>query len=214
MNLHPHYADEDDEDKEEFFILDSQSITLPATYFSSGIISTLISNPLNVYMVQVLNVDPSIQTTIKLLETIPSSLKIVFGFTSDAFPIFGLNRKPYIIIGMAMWSFFLLIYSVLRYDNICLLAICVMISQMGLHLMDCMVETMIVVRSKLFEKPEDRGALQSTCYSLKYAGQLIGSVLGAILCNEKTWGWGLSFYRISFLLAIIPPLLILPSIYK
>jgi sugar phosphate permease len=203
-----------EEDKEKYFLFDLHSIAIPTTYFAIGVVSSFVTNPLNIYMVQALDADPTIQTTIKMLETIPWSFKIIFGFVSDAFPIFGMNRKPYLMIGMILWSSFLLVYSVLMSENVFLLSLCVIMSQMGLLQMDVMVDTLLVIRSKQFESEEDVGGLQSTCYALKYSGQFLGAILGTILCNEEAWGWGLSFYQISFLLALIPPILIVPFLYR
>lgn len=62
-------------------------------------------NPLNIYMIQSLNAQPSQQNTLVILMTIPWSFKLVYGFFSDVFPIGGLRRKPYLVAGYSVSSF-------------------------------------------------------------------------------------------------------------
>ena len=44
------------------------------------------------------------QTTMSILSILPASLKIIFGFLSDNFPIFGYRRKPYMILDWILTS--------------------------------------------------------------------------------------------------------------
>ena len=54
---------------------------------------TFMTTPLNIYMVQVLDAEPQDQNVINILITLPWSIKLIFGFLSDAMPIFGMRRK-------------------------------------------------------------------------------------------------------------------------
>jgi hypothetical protein len=38
-------------------------------------------------------------------------------------------------------------------------------------------------------------------------------IIGASVCNEKSWGWGLSFPQVAFLNGIIPFVLVTPYMY-
>ena len=58
-----------------------------------GIIMTFMTTPLNIYMVQVLDAEPQDQNVINILINLPWSIKLLFGFLSDAMPIFGMRRK-------------------------------------------------------------------------------------------------------------------------
>lgn len=60
---------------------------------------SFVINPLNIYMVQTLDAQPSQQNTLSILMTVPWSFKLVYGFLSDVLPIGGLRRKPYLILG-------------------------------------------------------------------------------------------------------------------
>lgn len=65
---------------------------------------SFVINPLNIFMVQGLNAQPSQLNTRIILMTVPWSFKLVYGFLSDVFPIGGLRRKPYLIIGYMVSS--------------------------------------------------------------------------------------------------------------
>ena len=54
---------------------------------------TFMTTPLNIYLVQVLNAEPQDQNVINILINLPWSIKLLFGFLSDAMPIFGMRRK-------------------------------------------------------------------------------------------------------------------------
>jgi MFS family permease len=194
-------------------LYNANNIGLAMTYFVVGINAALLLTPLNVYLVKNLNAEPSVQVTMSILQIIPWSFKLVFGFISDAFPLFGQKRKPYLVIGIIICSSFSMLYTMVMEDSVIMLAITVFMSTLGLIQMDVMADTMVVLRSKC-EKPIDKGKLQSTCYAIRYWGRFIGAILGALLFNKAEWGWGLSFFQITLLLGIIPPVLILPFIYK
>lgn len=83
------------------------------------------------------------QTTISILSTLPWSLKLVFGFISDVFPIFGLHRKPYLTLGAIIYSFFSVLYAISEKDDVVLLAGSLFISTLGMIMLDVMADTMV-----------------------------------------------------------------------
>jgi MFS family permease len=58
---------------------------------------------LNVYPLD-LGATEAQQATLGLVVMMPSTLKIVFGFVSDNFPILGYRRKPYMLLGWLVVS--------------------------------------------------------------------------------------------------------------
>lgn len=54
-----------------------------------------------------------------------------------------MNRKPYLIIGLFIYSFSMYSYSFLSNDNIIHLAICLFIGTVGLIMMDVIADTMV-----------------------------------------------------------------------
>lgn len=67
-------------------------------------VDSFVANPLNIYIVQTLNAQPSQQNTLVVLMTAPWSFKLIYGFLSDVCPIGGLRRKPYLAFGYLLSS--------------------------------------------------------------------------------------------------------------
>ena len=124
-----------------------------------------------------------------------------------------MQRKPYLTIGALLYSIAFMTYGIVGIDNITMLSICVFFGTLGLIQMDVMADTMSVQRSK-FEHEEQRGHMQSTFYSIRFFGGLIGAIVGASICNVDTWGWGLSFHQVSFLVGLVPFVLVMPWLYR
>ena len=85
----------------ELQLLRKENIAIPACYLLVGILQGLSGPLMNVYPLD-LNATEAQQTTISTLKSLPASLKLIFGFISDNYPIFGYRRKSYMIIGWAM----------------------------------------------------------------------------------------------------------------
>jgi hypothetical protein len=49
------------------------NVAITFTYFSVGIVGSLLVTPLNVYLVNFLNVEPKMQNTLTILQTLPVS---------------------------------------------------------------------------------------------------------------------------------------------
>jgi hypothetical protein len=188
------------------------NLAIPMAYFSVGMVSSLLATPLNVYMVEFLNAEPAMQNTIGILKTLPWSLKMVFGFVSDACPINGNHRKPYLVTGSLIYSSALLTYALCGIHNAVFLAVCICVGTMGLIQMDVMADTMCVERSK-YEEEESKGQMQASCYSVRFTGSVVGAMVGALVSNQKQWGWGLTFLQVAFLNGIIPLVLVTPLLW-
>jgi predicted branched-subunit amino acid permease len=68
---------------------------------------------------------------------------------------------------------------------------------------DVCTDTLAVERSR-YEPDAIRGSLQTSCYTIRSFGSIIGALLGALLYNSSTWGWGLDISQCFFLSGIIP----------
>lgn len=188
------------------------NIAIAMSYFAVGFTNSFILTPLSIYLVYNLNAEPQMQTTISILSTIPWSLKLVFGFISDVFPIYGLHRKPYLTIGAIIYSLFSVLYAISEKDDVVLLAASLFISTLGMIMLDVMADTMCVERSR-FEPDDIQGQMQSSYYSIRFGGGLIGSVLGTVVSNKDIWGWGLTFKQVLFINGCIPFFLICPFLF-
>ena len=85
----------------ELQLLRRENIAIPACYLLVGILQGLSGPLINVYPLD-LNATEAQQTTISTLKSLPASLKLIFGFISDNFPICGYRRKSYMFIGWAI----------------------------------------------------------------------------------------------------------------
>ena len=200
-------------------LFEPTNFAIVCSYAAVGIVSSFISTPLNIYMVEVLNAEPKMQNTIGILSTLPWSLKLVFGFLSDAVPIFGMNRKPYLIAGCLLYSASFILYGLSAAQgvhNTAALSAAVFFGTMGLIMFDVMTDTMCVERSK-FEPDESRGQMQASCYSIRFAGCVLGAILGTVVSNKDVHGMEwiyLDFAQVSFLNGIIPFFLVAPWVWQ
>lgn len=198
---------------------------------------SFVSTPLNVYLVEELDAEPKMQTTMGILQTLPWSLKLIFGFLSDAVPILGMHRKPYLAIGALVYSSAFLMYAMSGSRNVGVLAGCMFMGTLGLITMDVMCDTMVCIaaissfiltvyfylqfniffsvqcveRSR-FEPDAIKGQMQATYYTVRFAGGILGSFGGALLYNKASWGWGLTFQQICFISGMIPVVLVAPAL--
>ena len=74
------------------------SIAIPLCYLTVGLCQGLNRPLLNVYPLD-LGATEAQQATVVLVVMMPGTLKILFGFLSDNYPLFGLRRKPYMLVG-------------------------------------------------------------------------------------------------------------------
>ena len=102
-----------------------ENLAIGMSYFVVGFTSSLMLTPLNVYLVQVLDASPAMQYTMVILYQVPWALKLIPGFLSDAFPIMGRHRTPYLLIGLFLYSFCFISYGLAGVDDIQLLSICI-----------------------------------------------------------------------------------------
>jgi len=203
-----------------------ENLAVPASYLLVGLLQGLMAPFVNVYPLD-LNATEAQQATVSALRGLPASLKLVFGFMSDNYPLLGYRRKSYMFIGWALSSFSMLalvFFSDLRmvkqFDNdtgktvsianenapsIGFLSFCVLMSGIGYWLADVMADSVVAEKAKL-EPEESRGQLQSSCYSFRFFGLMIAAPCSTIIYS--TYGP----QAVVFLSAILP-LTILPITY-
>ena len=171
------------------------NIAIVTSYFMVGFTGSFMSTPLSVYMIKELGASPSEQNTIGILMSVPWSFKLVYGFTSDTFKLFGYRRKSYLLVGYVIYAFAMLYLAYVRTPTVVQLASVLFLSTVGLICADVSADTMIVERSQ-HEPEHKRGQSQATCYSIRFGGSIAGSLAGCLLYNRETWGWGLTFEQV------------------
>mmetsp|Transcript_28575 Transcript_28575/g.77355 ORF Transcript_28575/g.77355 Transcript_28575/m.77355 type:complete len:590 (-) Transcript_28575:517-2286(-) len=206
-----------------------ENIAIPACYLLVGILQGLSGPLINVYPLD-LGATEAQQTTISTLKSLPASLKLIFGFISDNYPILGYRRKSYMLLGWAMSA--AAFGSLLLTSNLTLLEeeyvkddgttgtntvapldapsipfLCLMtfLFGLGFWVADVMADSVVAEKARL-EPPFARGATQSSCYSYRFFGYMCAGPLSTALYKWKGPG------SVIFLLSILP-LSILPLIY-
>jgi len=84
-------------------LLRRENIAVPACYLLVGILQGLSSPLINVFPLD-LGATEAQQTTVSAIRSLPSSFKLIFGFLSDNYPVLGLRRKPYMLLGWLLAS--------------------------------------------------------------------------------------------------------------
>ncbi len=137
-----------------------------------------IVSPLTFYMVNDIDASPAQQSVIMGLMSLPWAFKIGCGFLTDAFPIYGLRRKPYFIFGWCSWLLCNLVLVVNGKPSIEWLAVFVFLMTLGFVQADVCTDAMIVEKSKAYENDKTRGTLQAFGYSVRFFGAIVGALMG------------------------------------
>jgi hypothetical protein len=137
------------------------NLAIPISYFLVGFGPSFAGTPLSVYMVKTLNASPAQQNTIGILMTLPWCFKVLYGFISDGYPIFGQRRKPYFIIGYCIYVASQGCLAFLKTPDLTQLSTLIFTSTVGQIMADVMTDTMVVERAKL-ESEDFRGTFQAT----------------------------------------------------
>lgn len=179
------------------------------SYFNVGIAMNFLSTPVSFYLITILGVSATQYSAYAALIGIPWSLKFIFGMVSDGIPILKYRRKSWFAIG---WLCFVSINLILAFTGAPKAAtvISLMFFMTCFYLLaDVCTDTIAVERSR-FETETIRGCLQTSAYTIRSFGAVIGSLLGALLYNTMTWGWGLTINQCFLLSALIPLVTIIP----
>ena len=191
----------------ELSLTELDNVAVPVSYFVSGLCPALIANPLNIYMIENIDASAAQQNTVLVLMGIPWCFKIFFGLLSDAVPLGGQKRKPYMLVGYGIHLLSIAALSSVARPSIAQLATGLSLSMLGLIWADVMADAFVVQKSRL-EPAASRGRFQSACYLSRFWGSLVGSVLGALLYNQRAWH--LEFSSIVWLLFVVPLALLAP----
>ena len=76
---------------------------IPLFYFLLGFLTNFPRVALRDFCMKELRVDPATQQLILgVVMLLPWNFKVLYGFVSDAFPVCGMHRKPYMLMGVAL----------------------------------------------------------------------------------------------------------------
>ena len=174
-----------------------ENLLIPFCYLTVGVCQGLNRPLLNVYPLD-LKATEAQQATISLVVMMPATLKIIFGFLSDNFPIFGYRRKSYMLIGWVTVSLIMiLLYQSsdlsMQYDgtsgiskppqeapSVQFLSLSFLLFGLGMWMADVMGDSIVAERARL-EPEHAKGQLQSTCYACRFFGIMIAAPTSTFL---------------------------------
>jgi hypothetical protein len=190
-------------------------------------LSTLSSIGLNRPLLNVYPLDlggtEAQQATMNLVVLLPSTMKILFGFLSDNYPLLGYRRKPYMFLGwlavvLIMCTFYMSADLSIEYNDITgdampppnapsieWLGVTFFTFGVGMWLADVMGDSIVAEKARL-ETEENKGQLQSTCYACRFFGIMTAAPLSTFCYSY----WG---PRSVVALLACAPLAVLPLIY-
>jgi len=180
------------------------------SYFDVGIAIYFLGTPISYYLIDTLDVSSTSYSAYATLVSLPWCLKFIFGMISDGAPIFGYRRKSWLIIGWLLFvgiSFFL---ASLGQPDLTYTAVFMFLMTCSYLLSDVCTDCLCVERAR-HESEELKGTLQTNGYTIRAFGCVIGAILGTLLYNTSSWGWGLTIAQLFALNALIPMTGVLPA---
>jgi MFS family permease len=130
---------------------------------------------------------PSQVTQYTALLSLPWTPKLVYGFITDSFPIFGSRKKSYLILA-GLLQFGSLVFISFPLNNVGLFVAMIWISEFCGALMDVVVDGLMVIQQR---KDPNGGSeqLQAFSYSMYGIGGIVGSLLGGYLTDDGKELW-------------------------
>jgi MFS family permease len=153
------------------FCLENAAIL--TSYFNVGIAWYFLSVPVSYYLITTLDISSTQYSAYNALIAIPWSLKFVFGLLSDGNPLLGYRRKSWYIVG---WVGFILVnmsLAVTGPPNVDLTIGLMFLMSLLYLFADVCTDCLTVDRSR-FESQEIKGTLQTSGYTIRAFGSIIG----------------------------------------
>lgn len=132
------------------------------------------------WMIEEIKWQPAQTAAIYGLIGIPWCFKPFYGFLSDRYPIGGLRRKPYLIIGALMTFISWLVLPFLQTTFLRILAL--FTASLGACVGDVMMDSIVVCIAKT-ETEESKGTIQSNMWISRNVGSLLGVIGGSLYYN-------------------------------
>ena len=183
------------------------------SYFDVGVVSYFLQTPVAYYLINELDASAQQYSAFATAVNLPWSLKFVFGMISDINPIFGYRRKSWLLIAWLLYAFINFFLALRNQPSIVTTTLMMFLMVCAALLADVCTDTISVERSK-FETEAQKGKFQTLGYTNRAFGGVVGAILGSILYNKDSWGWGLTIAQVFTMSGFIPVVGILLFIYS
>lgn len=157
------------------------------SYFDVGISMYFLQTPISYYLIETLDISATQYNAYSTLIALPWSLKVFFGLVTDGNPINGYRRKNWLSIG---WIIFVAIgfyMSTVESPSFDLITGTTFFMTVGYLFSDVCADSMAVERAR-HEPLLIKGSFQTSAYTIRSFGCVIGAILGGILYNTPIWG--------------------------
>eukprot|EP00658_Telonema_sp_P-2_P040898 TRINITY_DN29249_c0_g1_i1.p1 TRINITY_DN29249_c0_g1~~TRINITY_DN29249_c0_g1_i1.p1 ORF type:complete len:484 (+),score=114.78 TRINITY_DN29249_c0_g1_i1:194-1645(+) len=171
---------EDEEDQEPipvYFYL-----VVVVGFIVKGLNETLPSLAMFYFCKDDLKEDPAkVGAVINLVRMIPWSIKPVYGLFTDAFPVMGKRRTPYIFVGLLISCLtWIMLGTVI--NSLALVAVCMFFNNLGNAFANVCMEA-VTVECSTGMKFARAATLQSWMWGTNMVASIIGSIFGGYMLN-------------------------------
>lgn len=150
-------------------------------YFVQGILG-LARLAVSFFLKDDLGLSPVEVAALTGIATAPWTIKPLFGFISDGFPIWGYRRRPYLmlsgILGAASW---VAMATVVQTGWAAIAALT--LGSLSVAVGDVIVDSLVVERARR-ESHSDAGSLQSLAWGTSAVGGILTAYLGGLLLEQ------------------------------
>lgn len=171
-------------------------------YFTLGVGMTLPALAIKKYLMDDMEIEPSGMAFLLSATAFPWTLKPLYGFFSDFFPICGLRRRPYLFLGTStnslIWFIMAVVTSSESPASMGPIALCLALVSATIVMADVSADTLVVENVK-FEDNNATGKLQSDTW----ISRAVGGTLGASFSGVGLDHLGLSVSSMLYIMALI-----------
>ncbi|MEM9003879.1 MAG: folate/biopterin family MFS transporter [Cyanobacteria bacterium P01_F01_bin.86] len=164
-------------------VLFGQKLSLELTaillvYFVQGILG-LARLAVSFFLKDDLGLTPAEVAALTGVATAPWTIKPLFGFISDGFPILGYRRRPYLILSGILGALSWLAMATVV-DTGWAAIVAITLSSLAVAIGDVIVDSLVVERARR-ESQSDAGSLQSLAWGSAALGGVVTAYLGGLL---------------------------------
>jgi len=161
-------------------------IAILLVYFVQGILG-LSRLAVTFFLKDNLGLSPAETAALTGLAILPWTIKPVFGFLSDGFPIGGYRRRPYLIgsglLGCGSWIFLATLTGEHLPQDKWFATLAIVLTSLSIAVGDVIADSIVAERARE-ESQSQAGSLQSLCWSTMAIGGLLTAYLSGFLLEQ------------------------------
>jgi hypothetical protein len=186
------------------------NLAIASHYWNVGLAMSFLSTPVSFYLVDTLDASAAVTNTYSAITYLPWCLKVFVGLVSDSVPIHRQHRKPYFVLGWGVTVGSCLWLACYPEPSVAQIQVLSFTMVMGYLVADTVADALVVERS-VYETRANLGGLRTEAYIVRSVGGIGGAVLGALLYNSGSWGWGLTIAQCFLLQALVVLVTLAPA---